>query len=418
MSTLSNHWLIIEPYVHLEITETEVLLYNTLNSSIEIFSEKIYYDLFKEMTNHDNLRVISINSELITKPKIKAMLQSLVKNFMGDILVSEKFHFKPVQLTPLIKIEEFAPDPRKDHSSIISNNISTFVSEFSIFINNDKCNENCYFLKNASKQHLTIKKDSDNYVELNTQIIKESVNTFSNHGLSEINILGSNIFDYSSINELLKFLNVFTFWKSYHIGFNDFCTQYLNYLKLFDEKSTLRISFYDFKYNTKQIHDIIKATMLIPNLEYDFFVYSETCLEILEKLHSSLNFSNKYRLLPFFDGNNYKFFEDNVYFSKKEVSESSLSMKDILLKEKINVLQFGKLFLNSDGCLYSNLNSQPLGNIYEDTILKMIFKEINQTKDWFILRSNVAPCSSCSYKNLCPPISNIEIYMKKFNFCE
>lgn len=418
MSVISNHWLIIEPFVHLEITDTEVLFYNTLNSSTVVFSDKIYFDLFKEMENHDNLRVISLTRELITKPKINSMLQSLLNNYMGDVLVSEKFHIKPVQLTPLLKIEEFAPDPRKDNSSIINNNISTFVCEFNIFINNDNCDKDCYFLKNVNKQHLTIKKDSNYYLELNDQIIKKVVNTFSNHGLSEINILGSNIFNYSKFNELIKFLNVFTFWKSYHIGYKDFNIKYLDNLKLFDEKSTLRLSFYNFKSNFQQIYDVIETTMAMPNVEYDFFIHSETCLEILEKFHKSLNFSNDYRLLPFFDGNNYKFFDENVYFSKKEVSESSLSMKDILLKEKLNVLQFGKVYLDSDGFLYSNLNSQSLGSVHKDTILKMIFKEINQTKNWFILRNNVAPCSSCSYKNLCPPISNIELFMNKFNFCK
>ncbi len=417
MEALSNNWLYIEPYVHLEIVENEILLFNTLNNSLAIFSEKVCYKLFKEIQKQNNLRVISLTDNLINKPKIISMLQTILKNYMGDILISETLHFKPVQLTPLLKIEEHIPDPRKEESSIISNNISTFVNEFNVFINNDKCHEDHSFLEHAFKQHLTVKKDHDKYIELGFDTIMESINSFSKHNLSEVNVLGCNIFEHSNISELIKFLNGHSFWKNYHINFRDFSLKYLDYINVFDNKTTLHLSFNNIINETELIVDTIKKTIQIPNIEYNFFIYSDTCIEIVENLYSKLKFSNNYRLFPYFNGSNLEFLESNVYFSKREVSESDIGMKDILLRKKLNVLLFGRLYLNSDGKVYSNLNFQPLGNIYENSILKMIFKEVNQVKSWSFLRKNVSPCNNCLYKNLCPPISNLELYMKKFNFC-
>ncbi len=86
MEVLSNNWLYIEPYTHIEIEEKEVLLYNTLNKAIVTFTDKECYNLFKEIRKKDNLRVISLDHSLLVKRNINAMLQVIMNNHMGDFL--------------------------------------------------------------------------------------------------------------------------------------------------------------------------------------------------------------------------------------------------------------------------------------------------------------------------------------------
>ena len=164
------------------------------------------------------------------------------------------------------------------------------------------------------------------------------------------------------------------------------------------------------------IENIISKTIQTPNIAYNFFIYSDECFEEIQNLYTKFEFVN-YRLLPYFNGSNIDFLKSNVSFTKENISELGLTMKDILIREKLNESFFGRLYIQTDGTVYSNLNFDQLGNIYDNSMLKMIFKEVNQVKSWSFLRKDISPCNNCLYKNLCPPISNLELYMKKFNFC-
>ncbi len=416
MEITTNNWLFIEPDTHIEIEEKEVLLYNTLNKSVATFSDKECYNLFKEMQKENNLRVITLDHSLLVRRNIIEMLQVIMNNYMGDFLTTEASHQKPVQLTPLLKIEEFLPDPRKIKNPVISNNISTFVDELSIFINNENPQSGDSFFNQAYKQYLTIKKDSGKYQELDIDMIKKCYNNFSKHNLGEINILGGNIFKHSNISEIITFFNTNQSVKNYYLYFKDFTLEQLDFIKLLDKNSTLHIVFNHVASEIEVIENIISKTVQTPSIEYNFFIHSDECFDEIQNLYTKFEFVN-YRLLPYFNGGNIDFLKSNVSFSKERISELDLSMKDILIREKLNESFLGRLYIQTDGTVYSNLNFDQLGNIYDNSMLKMIFKEVNQVKSWSFLRKDVSPCSSCLYKNLCPPVSNLECYMKKFNFC-
>lgn len=308
------------------------------------------------------------------------------------------------------------PDPRKEDSTIISNNISTFVEEISIFINNENPQSEDSFFNQAYKQHLTIKKDNDKYQELGIDMIKKCYNNFSKHNLNEINILGCNIFKHSNISEIIAFFNINNSFKNYYIYFKDFAIKQLNFLNQLDNNSTLHIVFNHVAGEVGIIEDIISKTVQAPNIEYNFFIHSDECFEEIQNLYTKFEFAN-YRLFPYFNGSNIDFLKSNVSFTKENIYELDISTKDILIKGKLNESFFGRLYIQTDGTVYSNLNFQPLGNIYENAMLKMIFKEVNQIKSWSFLRKDVEPCNCCLYKSLCPPISNLELYMNKYNFC-
>jgi hypothetical protein len=49
---------------------------------------------------------------------------------------------------------------------------------------------------------------------------------------------------------------------------------------------------------------------------------------------------------------------------------------------------------------------------------EMIVKEFTEVRSWLKTRMEVSPCKDCYYRLLCPPITNYENYLNKFNFCK
>ena len=42
---------------------------------------------------------------------------------------------------------------------------------------------------------------------------------------------------------------------------------------------------------------------------------------------------------------------------------------------------------------------------------------MDKGKSWWKLRTNIKPCNNCLYNLLCPPISNYEYVIGKYNLC-
>jgi len=93
------------------------------------------------------------------------------------------------------------------------------------------------------------------------------------------------------------------------------------------------------------------------------------------------------------------------------------SQKDILRNQELNSYNFGKVTVLNNGYVYSNLNSKPIGRLGVSSIGDFLLKEWKNRESWFLLRKSVLPCKNCIYNILCPPISNYEIYQKKYNLC-
>lgn len=82
----------------------------------------------------------------------------------------------------------------------------------------------------------------------------------------------------------------------------------------------------------------------------------------------------------------------------------------------MNLYDFGKINIMSNGDVYANINNPRLGNIYENNIYDIVQYEINTGKSWFRVRNQV-PCTDCIYQWLCPSPSDYEIVLERPNLC-
>ena len=120
-------------------------------------------------------------------------------------------------------------------------------------------------------------------------------------------------------------------------------------------------------------------------------------------------------MTPFYNGDNYDFFKENIFVSKEEIK--SVSFKDIKRNTILNHFFFGALVCMSNGDVYSNLNNTKIGNIKEHSVASMVFKELEEKRSWLKVRKNVEPCNNCLYSSICPPLSNYEEAIGQNNLC-
>ena len=103
MESTKKYWLIIEPYVYINLTEENVLLYNTLDSAFIESSQIEVIDLIRELLKEENVGVIRIETkQLAEQPVIKIFIDELREKFMGDLVDQSLSNGRPVQILPFI----------------------------------------------------------------------------------------------------------------------------------------------------------------------------------------------------------------------------------------------------------------------------------------------------------------------------
>ena len=120
-------------------------------------------------------------------------------------------------------------------------------------------------------------------------------------------------------------------------------------------------------------------------------------------------------LIPAFTGDNRSFFEENLYMDVDELAEIALSKRDIFIRQTLNIIDFGKLYIEPDGKVYANLNDKSIGMI-DDPPHDLVYWELTEGNAWLHIR-NEEPCRECVYQWLCPSPSNYERVIGKPNLC-
>ncbi|WP_455649564.1 TIGR04150 pseudo-rSAM protein, partial [Enterocloster citroniae] len=151
------------------------------------------------------------------------------------------------------------------------------------------------------------------------------------------------------------------------------------------------------------------------DVEYIFMVSCVEEFEQSERVIEKYGVGN-FVIKPIYTGSNIDFFKNNIFLTKEDILSSIYSIKDFFIKQSMNISDFGKLNIMSNGDVYANLNHPVLGNIYKNSIIEIVQKEITEGKSWFRIR-NEQPCTDCLYQWLCPSPSDYELIIKQPNLC-
>ena len=311
-----KYWLIIESYCFIHSSSEHTLVINTLSSDkIKTKRTKGINDIIEKLLNPESLYCAEISDIELKNEDLSAFIERVKKTFSGDLVLQKHCKIKPVTPYPLLKLQRQISNLEKIEEISTGIDILTYLSELTLFVNGE-CSHNCNCCSNAHKQILYCTKTTKK--ELNLDDIKIFIKKIQGSGLSLINIVGGNIFKYSNLKELTEFLKGTPYKVNYHIHYKNIVDIPDIIPQFYGENVKLSI-----KVNTpidiEKIIDI-NSKIKLSNVKHNwsFLISSKKEFNHIEKLTEILK-NESIELLPFYDGNNYSFFEGNVFLDDEDI---------------------------------------------------------------------------------------------------
>lgn len=375
----TNYWFKIEPYVHISIVNSNVLLYNTFDGSFIESKDIEIVKLLKETLLKENCGVVLLTAERYNLDNIRKFIMELRAKYMGDIIDIELSKSKPVQIMPftsLVNTQELF----KKQNFPTGKKILEYLSEISI------------------------------YVDYNTNIM--DLNSFlkSLPNISTVNIIG-NLKDVANYKELLLVLDQFPSLKKITCNYSNVISLQPEFVNNFSYSILINYPIDISKWNY--------SMRLLLNQSIPFeCIFEVTSMDNYSQINKFIEEFGieKHQLKPVYTGDNIDFFKENVFLTKDDILSTPLSISDFFINQSMNIFDFGKIAIMSNGDIYANVNYPILGNIHTHSIYEIISKELEEGRSWLRIR-NQAPCNTCLYQWFCPSPSNYEIAIGRPNLC-
>jgi pseudo-rSAM protein len=396
---MEKYWFTLLPDTFLWIKHGNGLIYNSINQqqlSFEL-SEQIY-KLCTDLLTTENLYTADLTAKDLENQEIRKWIDIVTTTGAGYLTMVEEGAKRPVSLKPILKIQDEVKHYVWKHNNGIGGDIIKHLHEITFYINGSIYG-NCEYYKQCLFPVV-----SSTHLNVNTirSFIKNSINPF----LSNINLVG-NIFDYSEQQQLFNVLEDVPISCTIHILFQDFLF-HVAHLKNIRCPENI-------KFNIIVAHSINNPLLPLEELPFPVsFTLIIASLEEYEMLTNTMEDMDISTIL-FYNGNNIDFFETNIFLVQNDLACISLNKREIFIRQKMNVSDFGKLTVMQDGQIYANVNMPSLGTV-NDTVYSLIYKEFTEGQSWFRIR-NQFPCTDCIYQWLCPSPSNYEIVIGRPNLC-
>jgi len=403
----------LEPYVHISIGKAEILLWNTLNKKyVNIENDTYFSERIKKIRSKKNCGVIELDQSILLGKGNKKTLNEIRAKYIGDIIENLKGQ-KPVSIYPIAKLKtDFVVN--KESDSPEGKKIVHLLNEITLHLNyyaDDKIRE-------GHKQFIYSIADKSTHEAVFGQISK-LISDSKNSYLYNCNVMGGNILQYKSLNNLLPVLREHDFLKSFYFHFENFnFGLFENHFHKYYEDDKFNFNVFCFP---SAIDGTKYQEILAFNEKHDIklnIVFLVQSPGDLKKVTESIS-NNAFEIKPYYNGNNIGFFRKYVFPSEKEIlkDENDTSMKDIFAKEAFNILHFGKIYVTPHGEVYSSFHEESIGNIRDSTLQELIYNAIFKRDIWLMRRNKVKPCKDCVYNFLCPPVHDYEFVMKRHNLC-
>lgn len=372
--------------------------------------------LIKKFPSKKKLWVIPVTSrQLECMPGIRRFTDDLKESFMGDMLDTAYAPGKPIQLMPILNIHKDVKKIKGDLSRSAGEEIMSYLTRLTLYVNGS-CQHECNSCYHVYKQFDHCYKSSSNKMELNLSAIENMFRELKGSALSDVRILGGNLFEYSQLEELTTFLDRQSMLKTY----------YFHVLHLEQGENNLE--------HLRGQHNVLSVLVPLPvhksrfgrvwtrmrdsgiKTKWVFIVQHENDLESVQTFSRSYGIGD-FLLRPFYNGRNLAFFEKYVFVSREMIQNARPREKDIFSNMVVNPTHFGSLVVLSSGNIHANVNRAPLGKVGYDSLYNVVYKEMSNGNSWRRIRKKVAPCKNCTFELLCPPLSNYEYAIGMNNLC-
>jgi pseudo-rSAM protein len=337
---------------------------------------------------------------------------------MGDLIDTSHRSNKPIQFKPIPSLQKtfgYMTTTGDKSEIMVNDELKDYLSLITLYIN-DRCRQSCSVCNNAYKQFLYCFKGNTGNNKINISDISKLFKEIKNSKLYKINIVGGNIFNHPELIAIVKMLNNAKLLKEYIIHYLNMEDNKEYFSSLTEGNNQLRtLIHFPLKMDVfNHQMDILGKYYL--NKKFTFVIKENEDIVKVEQVISEFKLDD-YELLPYYNGNNKSFFKENVFIDREAIIESKPTMHDIFTRMTLNTSDFKKLVILSNKEVYANLNHPKIGRYGKSDIFDLIYKELHRGKSWTRVRNNVNPCKSCVYNALCPPISDYEYAIGRYNLC-
>ena len=405
-------YLTIYPFVAVHSSDDKVIFYNTIN--FISFIEEKSPEIDKVLTEcYNSSSVVEIDNAIYSDSRFRKFVTKIERHCMGFIENKDVFIKRPFS-PPLYS---FLNLTFTNYFVLKQKSLFENIREVSIYLTNNSSTlyKNTFTQKLAAKQFLyQISHEKENQFFLNINSLREFLISIPKTAI--INLLGGNILEYEWLLELKQLLSPFSIVR-YHIHYLDIAQSRKDLIAIFG-KSSIRflvdfpVKKSDFELFINKSGKLNYSILFVIESTYQFNKASKYIHEYLLK---------KYSFRTFYNGSNWKFFEENVLFQKKNVLKTKQSIDELLVKNISNFSGYGKLIVDCDGKIFTSVNTQSVSHIDKfaeerDSLLYHLLT--NQESDWLIRKNFLNPCSHCLYVPFCTPFSDFERVFGKPNLCK
>ncbi len=392
---MKEYWFAVYPHCFLWLKGEEGLVYNTKNYAKILFcNEGLLAEKTGQLVVMENLYCIRLTEEELADEKLNGWVQNMVAQECGALVEDNGINQRPLSLPPILKVQDEADYYRWEHRQGIDGNVIENLHRLVFHINGSKYGNELYakqtIYPTVSFEMLSAK-----------DILRFAMNARVSPFLTEIVLVG-NPFVYEGLEELMESLQTICPVSVY-------CTwqDVMNFLSDVEKLST-----------KANLHIMATGDAVLDKLpqevNYTFLVTSE------QEYEAAMEFEGKYRLehtdiVPVYTGNNLSFFEECLYMDEEGIQDIALDKREVFIRQKLNIQDFGRLTVIADGKVYANPNRSAIGHIGE-TPHAIVYREITEGSSWLRIRDQ-KPCCDCIYQWLCPSPSHYEDVIGKPNLC-
>lgn len=395
------------------MNKEKVLLFNPYSNNFILKSRNSKAGEYLSKTI-ENERVYRISKKESRNCQIADIIEECIAKCIGNKITS-KTGGAPFNFYPIISFQGDISKNKLVNGILEASQIKNNLSEITLYLNNHSSAlpRSLYeFYKQVPIGYNYGKKE-----DLNFELAKEIIKQVSNSSAYKISIMGGNLTKYNRLNTLIKEiedhgLNIeLSFYFGDILDLNDYKLTYdlfknHNVIINIVFTSTSELIIFLNTYNNFCRSNRISLILLVAS-QKEYLKYKEFTTEnewsnlqilpILNSLKTTLN--------------------NDVFICQKDICGQRYSEKKIHSNGFINRCFWGKIKVLPSGVSYTSFNRRSIGNIKRHTLNELAYNELSRINTWRLTRNQVEPCKKCIFCDLCPPISDYELNLNKFNLC-
>jgi pseudo-rSAM protein len=410
-----KYWFYIESYIHISVKKDRVLFYNPYTGKmLEYANNPEIMGLVRRLMRPGNLQAVLLMESELKRPSIGEFIEAVREYFIGDMIHVSHSRGKPVNMPPILKIQEDVGLLKKDPLRTLGEGILEYLTDIWIYINN-RCSLECRVCPDAFRQFPFCTAVKGVNRELDIALVQNFLKDVQHIDHLNIHILGGDITAYPQLDRLLQTLEVHSL-KHFYIHYMNAAenTDWLRRITAHGGELKIPATF---PLETGKMEKLLE-TIAEAGIRFTliFAIRSVEEFDMADELSGKLQ-PGTVEFHPCYDGSNLDFFKENLFVRKEDIQEERPTLKEIYARSVVNPINFGNLTVRPDGRFFANVNEVSLGRLGIDSLYDILLKEMEHGNSWRKVRRHILPCKRCTFELLCPPISNYNRVIGQYDLC-